>query len=197
MLPGVYRSAATLALVITFYGFDFWLIRRYDPLRAQGSSRSWSYTALAIAAAALLIAQPVVWPGLSLHTEARWGLLIQAAGLLLIVGGLALHIWARLHLRQFYGEREEYQTGQTLVTSGPYALVRHPIYSSYYALASGLLLLNPALPTLLGAVYAFVDFSLAVRREERLLSTALPGYAEYMARTPRFLPRLRKRSGGQ
>jgi protein-S-isoprenylcysteine O-methyltransferase Ste14 len=53
----------------------------------------------------------------------------------------------------------------------------------------GLLLVNPALPTLLAVVYAHIDFTLATRREEKLLKEALSGYADYMTRTPRFLPR--------
>jgi protein-S-isoprenylcysteine O-methyltransferase Ste14 len=191
MLTGVYQSAIILASVVLFYVVDFWLIRRYDPLRARGSSRSWSYTVLALIIGVLLVAQPVVWPGLGVSIAGTWGLVVQGMGVGLMAGGLALHWWARSHLAQYYGEREEVQPGQTLVEDGPYAYVRHPIYTSYFLLVVGLLLVNPSLFTLLAAIYAFVDFSLAVRREEPLLAAELPGYAEYMARTPRFLPDLR------
>jgi len=173
-----------------------WLMRRFDLLRAEGSCRAWDYTILILLAGAFLVIQPIVWPGLGFHTAASWGLLLQIVGLLLTLGALALHLWARLHLRQFYGEREEVQPRQFLVESGPYAHVRHPIYTSYYIYAVGLLLVNPALPMLLAAIYAFVDFTLAVRREEKLLRQDLPGYADYMARTSRFLPRWRKGLGG-
>ena len=195
MLRGVYQSATILAVVIVFYMVDFWLIRRYDPLRAQGSSRSWSYTIMVMVAAVFVIAQPIAWPWLGLYTSAWWGLLVQAVGLTLNLGALALHWWARVHLGQFYGEREEVQPGQYLVESGPYAHVRHPIYTSYFTLASGLLLINPALPTLLVAIYAFLDFLQATRREEKLLIENLPGYPGYMDRIPRFLLRVRKHSG--
>ncbi|MFN2168557.1 MAG: methyltransferase family protein, partial [Anaerolineae bacterium] len=156
----------------------------------------WDYTILILLAGVFLVIQPTVWPGLGFHTEALWGLLLQIVGLLLTLGALALHLWARMNLRQFYGEREEVQQGQFLVESGPYARIRHPIYTSYYTYAVGLLLVNPSLPMLAAAIYAFVDFSLAVRREEKLLRQDLPGYADYLARTSRFLPRLRKGSGG-
>ena len=148
---------------------------------------------MAMIAAAFVVVQPTVLPWLGLSTAAWWGLLVQALGLVSVLGALALHWWARTHLGQFYGEREELQPGQTLVTTGPYAYMRHPIYTSYFLLAGGLLLINPALPTLLAVLYAFVDFSLATRREEKLLVESLPGYADYAARTPRFLPRPRSK----
>lgn len=196
MFGGVWQSVVILATFIAFYVVDVWLMRRFDPLRAQGSSRAWDYTILILLAGAFLVIQPTVWPGLGFHTDAAWGLLFQIGGLLLTLGALALHLWARTNLRQFYGEREEVQPGQFLIESGPYARIRHPIYTSYYTYAVGLLLVNPSIPMLLAAIYAFIDFSLAVRREEKLLRRDLPGYADYVARTSRFLPRLRKGSGG-
>lgn len=62
--------------------------------------------------------------------------------------------------------------------------------------AVGLLLINPALPTLLLTLYAMWDLTRAARQEEQLLSRELPGYTEYMARTPPFLPRLSRPPGG-
>ena len=193
---GAYQSALILAVVVVFYAGDFWLIHRYDPLRTVGSSRSWEYTIMAMVAVVFFVAQPLAWPWLEVYTDAWWGLLVQVLGLVLVLSALALHWWARVHLGQFYGEREEVQTGQYLVENGPYAHVRHTIYSSYFMLAIGLALINPSLFTLLVVVYAFVDFSRATFREEKLLLKNLPGYADYMARTPRFLPRFYKRSGG-
>ncbi len=192
MVSGLWQSVAILALIVAFYVGDVWLMRRFDPLRAEGTCRAWGYTVLAFLAAVLLVLQPVVWPGLGLHIAGRWAALVQGGGVMLALAALALHWWARLCLRQFYGEREEVQAGQYLVESGPYAYVRHPIYTSYFLFTVGMLLINPGLFTLAAMIYVFVDFSQAVRREERLLSEQLPGYAGYMARTPRFFPNLHK-----
>ena len=105
---------------------------------------------------------------------------------------MLLHVWARLNLGEYYGEREEVQPAQALVFTGPYKIIRHPIYMSYFLASIGMFLINPALPTLLGVAYSFWDFPGAVRREEKLLAKELPGYADYMRTTPRFLPRLGK-----
>jgi protein-S-isoprenylcysteine O-methyltransferase Ste14 len=190
MFVGIYQSIITLLLAIAFYAADVLLMRRFDPARVQGSSRSWSWTAFALVMAAIVIAQPMLWPGLGLHTAAGWGLLVQGLGLLLMAAGLALHWWARLHLRQYYGERVEFQAGQLLVETGPYRYVRHPIYTSFFLCIVGLLLVNPALTTLLVTIYFFWDFPRAARGEEAMLADKLAGYREYMARTPRYLPRL-------
>jgi protein-S-isoprenylcysteine O-methyltransferase Ste14 len=191
MLVGILQSIVILLGILAFYLVDVQLMRRYDPLRVEGSSRAWDYTIVAIIAAILLVVQPVLLPILGVRLPFPWGLLCQGIGILLMAAGLYLHWWARVHLQQYYGEREEVQEGQHLIESGPYAYVRHPIYTSYFLFTVGLLLFNPALPTLLALIYALVDFSLATRREERLLQRDLPGYAGYMARTPRFFPSLR------
>jgi len=45
MFTGLYQSGLILAVIITYYLLDFWLISRYDrQRRAEGSGRSWDYT---------------------------------------------------------------------------------------------------------------------------------------------------------
>lgn len=194
---GIYQSAAILSIFIVFYLADFWLIQRYDKLRTTGSSRSWAYTIQTVFIAVLIILQPVLLPWLGVSTNASWGLLMQVSGVALVLCGFSLHWWARTNLGQFYGEREEVQQGQHLIYRGPYVYIRHPIYTSYFILVIGILLINPALTTLFVAIYAFWDFLHAVAREEKLLVEQLPGYTDYIARTPRFLPRLTGRSDGK
>lgn len=193
MLPGIYRSATILVAAIIFYAVDIFLIKRYDPRREYGSSRNRVYTLAMVAVLLFILVQPLAWPQLGLDIDAWWGPLIQVVGVVLIFLGLALHWWARTHLCEFYAERSsDIQAGQHVVDSGPYRYVRHPIYSSYFVIAIGFALVNPALPTLLLLAYTLVDFSLAPIREERLLVKNVPGYAEYRDRTPLFFPRFRR-----
>lgn len=199
MFTGVYQSLVLLLTIVVFYAADFFLMRRFDKLRAPGfgSSRSWSYTLLAFGLGGLVVAQPVFLPQLSFYTPALSGLALQIFGILLIGSGLLLHWWARVHLGQFYGEREEVQPGQYLITRGPYAYIRHPLYTTYYLISIGYLLVCPSLVVLAVVGWACWDFTQAVFREEKLLADNLPGYAEYMKRTPRFLPKLGRTGEGQ
>lgn len=193
MLTGVPQSAATFLVILAFYAMDFLLIRRYDRQRqASGSGRAWDFTLFIFLLVAILVLQPILLPLLSYHTAAIWGLIVQLLGAFLILAALALHAWSRVHLQHYYAERVEVQPGHRVIDTGPYKLMRHPVITSFFGIATGLFLVNPALTTLAALLYTIWDFTRAARQEEELLAHTLPGYADYALRTPRFLPRLRR-----
>ncbi len=79
----------------------------------------------------------------------------------------------------------------TLVTSGPYRWVRHPIYTSYFALALSLFLLTTNLFIGLALLALSILLASRVEGEEALLLERFGDeYRAYMQRTGRFLPRL-------
>lgn len=191
MLLGTSQSIATLLAIISFYVMDFVLIRRYDKKRrASGSGRSWDFTIFIFVTVTVLVLQPILFPSLSFRTTQAWGLLIQILGVITILISLALHIWSRFHLQQFYAERVEVQPEHQVIDTGPYALMRHPVITSFFGISTGLFLINPSLTTAVILLYTIWDFGRAARQEEDLLTKTLPGYGEYARQTPRFLPRL-------
>jgi protein-S-isoprenylcysteine O-methyltransferase Ste14 len=194
MLIGVPQSAATLLTIILFYAMDFTLIRRYDKQRlSSGSGRSWDFTFFIFLMVAILILQPIFLPQISYHTNTIWGLTVQFLGVILILTALTLHYWSRMHLQHYYAERVEVQPGHQVIDTGPYKLMRHPVITSFFGISAGLVLINPALTTLATLLYTIWDFTRAAKQEEELLTKTLPGYADYALRTPRFLPRLRRK----
>jgi|SRR5258706_7035589 len=191
MLIGLPQSAATLLTILAFYTMDFALIRRYDKQRqASGSGRSWDFTTFIFVLVAVLVLQPLILPILSFRTNHTWGLFVQLLGIIIILDALALHIWSRMHLQHYYAERVEVQPEHKVIDTGPYALMKHPVITSFFGIASGLFLINPSLTTLAALIYTIWDFTRAAKQEEELLTKTLPGYADYARRTPRFLPRL-------
>ena len=193
MTLGIPQSAATLVTILLFYAMDFMLIRRYDRQRqASGSGRAWDFTFFIFVMVALLVLQPLLLPILSVQLKEAWGFLIQVLGALSILAALSLHIWSRAHLQHFYAERVEVQPEHRVIDTGPYKLMRHPVITSFFGIATGLFLINPALTTLAALLYTIWDFTRAARQEEDLLTRSLPGYTDYARRTPRFLPRLRR-----
>ena len=193
MLGGVAQSSIIVATALVLFALDRLYTQRFDRMRtAGGTATTWWHALVSVALALVLVAQPLVWPRLGLHTEAAWGLAVQLAGLLAIAGSFALLAWSRSHLGAFYAQRAEVQPGHRVIHDGPYAYVRHPIFSAYMLQTVGLLLVVPSLTMLIVTIYALTLFTWTGKRDEGLLRLELPGYAEYMAHTPGFLPRLRR-----
>jgi len=109
---------------------------------------------------------------------------LQAAGFLIIAAGYALAFWA-MQVNRFASSVVRIQSdhGQYVVTSGPYAMIRHPAYAAgiLIVLASGI-----ALGSWLAAAFLFaVGLPFLLYRaitEDRLLQARLPGYADYAQR---------------
>lgn len=80
-----------------------------------------------------------------------------------------------------------------LITAGPYALVRHPLYSADIVLAWGLFFAFPSLRLLVAVIWATTIFVYWAKLEEAALEEKFgEQYREYRARVPMLFPRLRK-----
>ena len=114
--------------------------------------------------------------------------IIAVIGTLLCAAGIGFAIWARIVLGANWGMPMTLKQGHELVTAGPYACVRHPIYSGILLAMLGsalgisvlwfaVLLLNAA------------QFVYAARKEEQLMLRTFPNeYAVYMRRTKMIIP---------
>jgi protein-S-isoprenylcysteine O-methyltransferase Ste14 len=76
----------------------------------------------------------------------------------------------------------------TLVTTGAYGLVRHPIYGGGFLMAFGWALLIQGWLTIAYSVLLFAFLDVKSRREERWLSDKFPGYGEYQRRVHKLIP---------
>ncbi len=122
--------------------------------------------------------------------------ILQAIGFAIAFVGLVLVPWSVRALGRYTTFRIEVREEQPIVEQGPYARIRHPLYSANLFVGVGLLL---AFLSVWLVVPAIVIVVLAVRRaaaeEEMFLRSPRLGarYAAYVARTGRFLPRLTDR----
>ena len=117
-----------------------------------------------------------------------------AAGSLLYFPGMGLALWARLALGKEYfvstGLGAQVFAGQQLVTCGPFAIVRHPMYAGLILAAIGSLFIYHTWTTLFLACFApFLIFR--ARREETTLAAEFgEQWLKYCQRVPAFLPRV-------
>ncbi|MCL5998121.1 MAG: hypothetical protein M1546_19025 [Chloroflexi bacterium] len=81
----------------------------------------------------------------------------------------------------------------SLVAHGVYACVRHPIYDGMLLIFPGLFLLSPSVAMLVACALGVAWAVLQARLEEIDLLQRMPAYYAYMARVPRFIPRLSRR----
>ena len=112
----------------------------------------------------------------------------SACGIILILAGGILAIRGVVDLREALTALPYPREGASLVDTGAYRLVRHPIYGGLILGAAGWGLLTASPAALLGAGGLFVFFDLKSRREEAWLARAYEGYDDYRSRTRRFFP---------
>jgi protein-S-isoprenylcysteine O-methyltransferase Ste14 len=117
------------------------------------------------------------------------------AGLVLMVGGVALNVWGRFALESNWANQIKIYEGHTLKTTGPYAIVRHPLYASLiWIFVGGSLVYANALSLLITLVVFVPMMSVRANKEEALLLEAFTdGYAQYRRTTGKLLPRPRRR----
>lgn len=137
---------------------------------------------------------PLVDPGTAT------GAAIAVASVLVVAGALGLGgLTLGTHRRRLALWHQDDDHPEHVVTEGPYALVRHPFYTSYIVSMVGCVLAAPHPITLLmTAVVALRLNRTAAREEARFLASEELGqtYAHYMGCTGRFLPRWRRRDCG-
>ena len=123
---------------------------------------------------ALGVAGPA-WP-----SSAHWPLKVIGS-LLAAAGAVVMVTAARALGAGFTPFPRPRETGR-LIDTGPYAVVRHPVYTGGILLFSGIsLALSPW--ALVGTAALAVLWALKSHLEERFLAVRYPGYAEYRART--------------
>lgn len=103
--------------------------------------------------------------------------------------GVALAIWARVVLGDNWGMPMTQVASPRLVTNGPYAYVRHPIYTGMLVGMIGTVIATSPAMLMGWPLLAFIYFVISAFREERDMLKAFPEkYGEYMSHTRRLVP---------
>jgi protein-S-isoprenylcysteine O-methyltransferase Ste14 len=169
---------------------SFWSART----KAQvGSAEAWMYRAPQIVGGILLVpytgtmlGEPQIW-------HVGYGGAVVLA--LVMVAGLAFTWWARIYLGRLWSSAITRKEDHTVVDSGPYAVVRHPIYTGIIIALVATAAVEGRLSAVVGAALIIVSFWLKARSEERFLAAELSAdaYSAYRRRVPMLVPFLPQR----
>jgi len=117
-----------------------------------------------------------------------WSFGIGAA---VTVGGLLFAVWARQHLGSNWSSEVTIKQGHELITTGPYALVRHPIYTGILTGFLGTAIALSQVRGVIGFVLIFLVLWAKLRMEEQWMRSQFgETYATYAHQTAALVPYL-------
>lgn len=138
--------------------------------------------------------------GVWLLVRGRWPLLpehdagVALAGAILALTGALFAAWAKARLGTLFSPQLGVQQDHQLVTTGPYAVVRHPMYLGLIDFIIGTALFINDLALLIAGMLFIVYFTAQLRVEERLFERHFgDAWHSYRQRTPALFPRLWRR----
>jgi protein-S-isoprenylcysteine O-methyltransferase Ste14 len=183
--PRLVFAVIWIAWLVSWLAAAFWARRTEKRVMTWGTL---FYRIAVLAGAALL----TPWAARKLGATLLWRVGFAGAYALagLTLAGLLLAWWARIYLGPLWSGSITRKEGHRVVDTGPYAFVRHPIYTGLIAAIAASALAEATWTSLLGAALVAFGLWLKARIEERFLTAELgaDAYGEYRRRVPMLLP---------
>jgi protein-S-isoprenylcysteine O-methyltransferase Ste14 len=197
LVPPSMRDQALLAHfpfwvagVLGWVMFSFyWEIeaKKAAPAKTSESNGSRAVHVFLANAALLLEVAPIRGLGRFLPASS----LIMTAGLAIEAIGLFLTIWARRHLGRNWSGEITIKVDHQLIRSGPYKLLRHPIYTGLLAMYAGIAIVTGEWLAIIGFAMAAFAYWRKIRLEEANLKVAFGAeYESYRRETWALAPGL-------
>ena len=171
-----------------------WIVAALWANRTEKRAFSWDtvfYQVIVLIGAALL----TPWAARRLHMQMLWhvGYGGGMALALLTLAGLSFTWWARIHLGRLWSGTITRKQGHRVIDTGPYALVRHPIYTGLIFALFATAIAEARISALIGAALIAFGLWLKARIEERFLTAELGAevYGAYGRRVPMLIPGIR------
>jgi protein-S-isoprenylcysteine O-methyltransferase Ste14 len=168
-----------------------WIVASFwsSPMQKRvATSETWTYRAAIITGSILLMP----WTARMLAEKRIWDVdyngAYALAGVMLV--GLLLTWWARLHLGRLWSSAITRKEDHRIVDTGPYAFVRHPIYTGLITALLATSAVEATVTALLGAALIAFGLWLKARSEECFLAAELgpEAYRSYCRRVPMLVP---------
>lgn len=180
-----------ILFLFTVYGVAVLVLKRVNPAifrarnRFQAGTKRWDVNLVSLICLGLVAEIPVATLDSGRMSWSAMPISVVILGYIL-GAGIALGTWAQAVNRFFEpGVRLQRERGQHVISTGPYAFVRHPGYVSAIMVFAGLALALASWWALIPAAWATALLILRTSWEDALLHAELEGYADY-ARNVRF-----------
>lgn len=181
-----------ILFLFTVYGVAVLVLKRVNPAifrarnRFQAGTKRWDVNLVSLICLGLVAEIPVATLDSGRMSWSAMPISVVILGYILLGAGIALGTWAQAVNRFFEpGVRLQRERGQRVISTGPYAFVRHPGYVSAIMVFAGLALALASWWALIPAAWATALLILRTSWEDALLHAELEGYADY-ARRVRF-----------
>jgi len=163
----------------------FWADR---PEKTAGFSAELPYRSVLVAGAILFLVPAHGYNGWLRIWYPGLGLAWTCVALIAI--GFLFAWWARLHLGRLWSGYITRKSGHHIIDTGPYRLVRHPIYTGLLLAVVATMIAKGTIPGIVGAVLIFIGVFMKARLEERFLRAQLgaASYDAYKIRVPMLIP---------
>jgi len=171
-----------------------WLLASFTTkrTRTRESLSSRLMYGIPIVFAALLLFSPALRRSFLVTSLLPHSAALQWIGVALLALGVAFTFWARFHLGRNWSGQVVIKEQHELIRSGPYASVRHPIYTGLLLALFGTVLVVGEVRALLALLLAAVHFYRKARREEGFMTQEFgEQYASYRQQTGMLIPRIR------
>jgi protein-S-isoprenylcysteine O-methyltransferase Ste14 len=169
----------------------YWMVsavRLKAAVRRESIASRLAHVIPLVVAAVLIGRADLPWGALNLRLWPH-SLTASGIGLALLVAGLAFAVWARVHLGRNWSGAVTVKEGHELIRSGPYAYVRHPIYTGLITAVAGTAIVSGTVRAALGFVIVAVSLPRKLRTEEVFMRETFPGeYQRYSADVPALIP---------
>lgn len=174
----------------------YWLIsaRNLKPVKSKEPAAN-----RALQISVIIIAALLVFTNMAAHTILRRRFVppiavIYDLGLAMTCAGIALAIWARYHIGEYWSARVTLKYDHKLIQTGPYVRMRHPIYSGLLLAWAGTALAIGRWSSLVALVAVITVILAKAMREQTLLEGEFgQGYRDFRERTGLLFPRFRRK----
>jgi protein-S-isoprenylcysteine O-methyltransferase Ste14 len=188
MQADIATTVVWIAWVVSWWTAAFWSARAVK--RPAAGSQA-LYRVVTIAGAILLFRYfpqgRTTWMLWTMGTSARWVMVT------IVAAGLSFTWWARVHLGKLWSGSITRKADHHIVDTGPYRIVRHPIYTGIIIAEIATAIQSGAVQAFLGATLMIVGFYIKARMEEGFLRTQVDAaaYDAYSRRVPMLIPFMR------